>query len=580
MKYIKSIIALAVITAIGVQNICAQADTTQLDEPTRSKFDYYYYAALNAKTQNKYAEAFDYLQHCMLLDSTNASVQVELGAFYNSFGEVEKGLAYVNKALKYDPDNYYYNMIAAGLNKQFGKNKENIEIYNRLLNKYPAKIELYLEMANAYSDDKQYDNALNALDSLQKYSGDNPAIAINKFRLYNMMDKKDEAFAEIQAMIDKSPNNIRFKLLMGDLYMQDNSYDKAQEYYQQAGEIDKEDPNLILSMINFYERTGNKEQSTKEIESAVSNPKMEIEDKMQLVGKYVAILRQNKQDIENANPLFDHLFNQYPNNSEINLLFGEVLLLQEDTDKALEQFEKYKDANPKDPTGYGKILEIVLSDSTFSDTTLNSIQEITEEGMQNIPDAPEYYFYNAMAKLQQDKLEEGKRVLEMGLENANFRNPIIESDFYGQIGDIYHMQKKDDKAFEYYEQAININPHNLHVLNNYSYYLSLERRDLDRAEKMSSITVKAEPTNPTFLDTYAWILFEQESYVLAKIYIEKAIEYGKDEISAEVYEHYGDILALSGNMENAVVQWKKAQEMGGNSKLLKKKIKRKKYYKK
>ena len=142
------------------------------------------------------------------------------------------------------------------------------------------------------------------------------------------------------------------------------------------------------------------------------------------------------------------------------------------------------------------------------------------------------------------------------------------------------MQKKDDKAFEYYEQAIDINPHNLHVLNNYSYYLSLERRDLDRAEKMSSITVKAEPTNPTFLDTYAWILFEQESYVLAKIYIEKAIEYGEDEISAEVYEHYGDILALSDDIENAVVQWKKAQEMGGNSKLLKKKIKRKKYYKK
>ncbi len=563
-----------------IQLIFPQSETKVLDNDLKDKFDFYYYSALNAKAQNKYAEAFDYLQHCLAIDNTNPSVLVEMGAFYGSLGENEKSLRLINKALENDKSNYYYNMIAAGLNKQFGNNDTVINIYKHLLEEYPSKIELYLDLANSYSDNKEYDLALNALDSLQKYSGDNPAITINKFRLYNMMNKKDEAYLEIQNMIDKNPDNIRYKLLIGDLYLQDNQNEKALEYYNQAEKIDSEDPNLVISMINYYEKEGNKEASSLEIEKAISNPKMDIDQKLQLISRYISVLRQNKQDITKVNPLFDQLLIQFPNNYEINILFGDVLMLQESREKAIEQFKVFRDNNPKDPTGYGKLIEAIISDNDLKTEELANLIEITDEGIKNVPGAAEFYFYNAMAYLQQDNWDAGKKVLEAGLENAEFQNPIIESDFYGQIGDIYHMQKNDTKAFKYYEEALEINPHNLHVLNNYSYYLSLKKRDLDKAEKMSSITVKAEPTNATFLDTYAWILFEQEAYVLSKIYIEKAIEYSDDDISAEVYEHYGDILAMSGDLDKAIEQWKKARELGADSKVLKKKIKRKKYIRK
>jgi Tfp pilus assembly protein PilF len=119
------------------------------------------------------------------------------------------------------------------------------------------------------------------------------------------------------------------------------------------------------------------------------------------------------------------------------------------------------------------------------------------------------------------------------------------------------------------------------VLNNYSYFLSLTRKDLDKAEKMSSITVKAEPSNPTYLDTYGWVLFEQGAYTMAKIYIENAIKYseeGKGEISGEVLEHYGDVLYKTGDKENALEYWEKAKEKGGSkSKTLDKKIETKTY---
>ncbi|MPM37312.1 Beta-barrel assembly-enhancing protease [bioreactor metagenome] len=571
-KYISGIIVFLVLFPVS---IFSQGKGVILDETTRRKFDYFFYGAVNAKTQGKYDESFDLLQHCYAIDSTNASVLVELGAYYSSLDEKNRALDYFRKAVKYDPTNYYYNMILAGLSKELDLKDEVIDIYNYLLKTYPDKVELYFDLANVYGDHGELDKAIQSLDLLQKYTGVSDAITLNKFRLYNMMDKKERAFEEIQSVIDKNPDNIRYKLLMGDLYLQDNQTGKALEYYNQARLIDPDEPSLILSMVNYYEKTNNKTAAIEELQKAIVSSKMEVDTKLQLLARYIALLRQSQQDIKIANPLFQSMFEQHPNNTRINMMYGDVLLLQEDKKGAMEQFEIFTKDNPTDPAGYEQMLRIALPDTL----ALDKVIEITRAGIENIPTAPQFYFYMGLARFQQKKYNEALTVYEQGLANAEFQSPLIKSDFYGQIGDINHFLKNNEVAFENYEKALKLNPQNLPVLNNYSYYLSIERRDLDKAEQMSGITIKAEPTNPTYLDTYGWILFEQGAYTMAKIYIEKAIEYGKDDNSAEVLEHYGDVLAVTGDKEKAVEQWKKARELGSDSKTLNKKIRKKEYIK-
>jgi len=574
MNYKRYIVALGVLFLLFPVKSLSQEKGLILDETTRRKFDYYFYEAVNAKTLGKYDEAFDLLQHCHSIDSTNASVLVELGAYYSSLNEKNTALDYFRKAVKYDPANYYYNMILAGLSKELDLKEEVIDIYNFLLKTYPDKVDLYFELANVYGDNGELDKAIQSLNTLQKYTGVSDAITLNKFRLNNMMDKKERAFEEIQSVIDKNPDNIRYKLLMGDLYLQDNQTEKALTYYDQAKIIDPDEPSLILSMVNYYEKTNNKAAATEELQKAIASSKMDVDTKLQLLVRYIAVLRQSQQDIKTANPLFESMFEQHPNNTRINLMYGDVLMLQEDKKGAMEQFEIYTKDNPTDPAGYEQMLRIALPD-----TALDKVIEITEMGIKNIPTAPQFYFYLGLAKFQQKKYKEALSTYEEGLANAEFQSSMIESDFYGQIGDINYFLKNNVVAFENYEKALKLNPQNLPVLNNYSYYLSLERKNLDKAEQMSGITIKAEPTNPTYLDTYGWILFEQGAYTMAKIYIEKAIEYGKDETSAEVLEHYGDVLAVTGEKEKAVEQWKKAKELGSDSKTLNKKIRRKEYIK-
>jgi tetratricopeptide (TPR) repeat protein len=534
----------------------------------RRKFDHFFYEAVNAKVQGKYDEAMDLFRYCHALDSTNANVLVELGTFYNVLQEKDKALIYLQKAVSHDPENYYYNMMLAGLSKELGLKQDVVDIYSAMHERYPDKQDLLYELASAYADNGELQKAIDMLNRLEKSTGIIEMVTLNKFRYYSMMGQKEKAFDEIRQIIEKNPSNPAYLVLLGDLYLEDNQVEKAWDYYEQARSVDPAFPELILSRINFYEKQNRKKEAQEELEMAISSSSMEVETKLQLLTRYIGILQQEQQDLTQANPLFESLFRQYPNFSRLYMIYGNVLMMQNEKDKAMEQFRKYISDQPDDPAGYEQIIRIALPEED-----LETIKSVTEQGIKNIPQEPQFYFYLGAAHYQQKNYEEALRVFQEGLEHAVIENPLLESDFYGQIGDLNYFLGRKEEAFESYEKALQLNPNNLPVLNNYSYYLSLDRRDLDKAEMMSGITVKAEPMNPTYLDTYGWILFEQGSYLMAKIYLEKAVEYSGENPSAEVLEHYGDILNKTGEKEKAVEQWIRAKELGGDTEALDRKIK-------
>ena len=143
------------------------------------------------------------------------------------------------------------------------------------------------------------------------------------------------------------------------------------------------------------------------------------------------------------------------------------------------------------------------------------------------------------------------------------------------MGDSYNSLKKFKESNLSYEKALQLNPNNAYVLNNYAYYLSLRNEELEKAASMSKLSNELEANNASFQDTYAWVLFKQKNYKEARTWIEKAIKLNKE--SATQLEHYGDILYHLGEQDGAVEQWKLAQSKGEKSEILKKKIYEKKY---
>ena len=135
------------------------------------------------------------------------------------------------------------------------------------------------------------------------------------------------------------------------------------------------------------------------------------------------------------------------------------------------------------------------------------------------------------------------------------------------LADIEHEKGRHEKAFSLYKQAADLNPNNLLCLNNYAYFLSLERRNLDQAEAMSKKTVDAEPQNATYLDTYAWILYQNRRYQQARIYIDQTLKHTpNDEVSATLYLHAGDIYYRCGDRRSALAFWRKALNVSSDKK--------------
>lgn len=541
----------------------------------RRKFDYYFYEAINAKTANKYDSAIDYLKYCLAIDSTNATVYYELGSYFNSLNNKNKALDYYRKASAYDGNNFYFNMAYASLCLDFKQYSDAIEQFEKLLANNPDNSELYIYLSEAYRMDGDLQKAISTLDKLEQIIGLVEKISIQKYQLYTMLKQENRAFAEIQKYIDKYPSEIKYQILLGNLYMQAGKMKEAYMVYSKAKAIDPEDPYLISSIAEYYEQTNNKEAAEEELHLALVSPKMDIDTKLAVLAQYVGSLQQNRQDTQVANVLFDSLMIQHPQEPKLNLMYGNLLAMQTKKEEARVQYQIFAEANPTNPVGWEQLLS-----TTFPDSLDLSIK-ICKDAISYIPDQPQFYFYLGVSEYMKEDYTNALDALQKGVVYVDEENVALLSDFYGQIGDLYYHLEKLDSAFATYDKALKYNPGNVGVLNNYSYFLSLAKKDLDKAERMSSMTVKAEPTNPTYLDTYGWVLFEQGAFTMAKIYIENAIKYSeekKEEISGEVLEHYGDVLYKTDEPEKALEYWIKAKEKGDSkSKTLDKKIETKTY---
>ena len=192
------------------------------------------------------------------------------------------------------------------------------------------------------------------------------------------------------------------------------------------------------------------------------------------------------------------------------------------------------------------------------------------------PEQPLFYLFQGIGYFNLNDYENTVKILEKGRKLS--ANKELTANFDTYIGDTYHQLDNKQKAYEAYDRVLKSDSNNIYVLNNYAYYLSLDNQDLERALQMSAKTIKAEPKNATYLDTYAWILYKLERYPEAKKYMDKVFKYDKNPQGVN-YEHFGDILYKLGDTKNAMKNWKKAKKAGGEvSEFLDNKIKDEKLY--
>lgn len=549
---------------------------TPLDYNTSQRFKYFYLEAINQQNKGNYAAAFDLLNHCQEINPNAAEVYFMRSAYYSMLKNDSLMVADIERAAALNPTNTTFMERLGQIYIGMGKFPKAIETYEKIYANTRDRDDVLNILIQLYDRQKDYDNMLRTIDRLESLEGSSEEITLARMRVLALKGDKEAELAELKSLSEKHPNDMNYHVMMGNWLLQNDRADEALKEYDYVLKMEPDNLMAQMSMLDYYRNVGEDSLANDLQEKMLINEDTPINSKMTLMRKVVADNEQEGGDSTQVLDLFHRILAQPQKTTDMHELYAAYMTLKKMPQDSINQ--ALRDALEIAPDNAGVRLELIQAE--WSKKNFDEVIRLSRAAQEYNPDEMAFYYFMGLAHFQKDERDEALNSFQRGVAQINeSSNKEIVSDFYAIMGDILHEKGREKEAYAAYDSCLQWKPDNIGCLNNYAYYLSEQGKDLQRAEQMSYRTIKAEPQNSTYLDTYAWILFMQERYEESKLYIDQAVQ-NDSTVSVVILEHAGDIHAKVGEMDKALDFWRKARDNGSDSKVLIRKIKLRKYLKK
>lgn len=534
--------------------------------------DYFHLEAVSLQEQGRYDEAYEMLEYCLALAPSSHVTKYLLTPYYNILGKDSVAAAMLETIVKENPDNKDYNDALVNQYARQGNWKAAIAIYERIIDTAHSKEEIYKSLYSLYYNDDNYMKALEMLDMIEGIEGKSKEITTRRLQLYLLLNRHEEMIAIIRQEIAENPDDFRFMAMLGEVYGMMGEYDHAEEIFSRVLAEIPGDAMAQAALAELYAIKGEDDAFCRTMEALIKNERLETEERLKYLVDYA--LHKETTDSAYVHEFYRELLQLPFDRLELHHSYADYLKYRNaDKSELAAVYEKIVELDAEDITAIIELLQYAIENDDEE-----AVLKYADEALMFLPQHLELYFYKGLSLYMLGNKKESVGIYLDGLEKRDAESsPAVVAAVFTAAGDTFHELEMKEEAYAAYDSALVYDPYKLEVLNNYSYFLSLDGKELQRALEMSHKTITAEPENQTYLDTYAWILFKLKRYEEAKAYAEKIISMD-EEISPVVFHHIGDIFAKCGNMENAVIYWEKALEAGDETDILKKKIKRRKYY--
>ena len=412
---------------------------------------------------------------------------------------------------------------------------------------------------------------------MEQNDGKSERLSLAKSAIFNRQGNSKAAIAEMAALARQYPNDLNYKALYGETLMMNDQEKKALAVYEEILREDPENIRVLLSLRTYYQGKGMTAVADSLTERVLMNRNTVTEEKVRLIRQEIAASEAAGGDSTRVMRLFDKLLALPQGDADLALLCASYMNAKKmPKDSVLPVLEKAVALSPDYAPARMQLVAYA-----WENDDMDRVISLCQEARQYSPDEMLFYYYQGIAYYKRDNLESALSAFQNGIGVINDNSdPAIVSDFYAVMGDILHQKGLAEAAFAAYDSCLVWKDDNVGCLNNYAYYLSERGERLSQAEEMSYKTIKAEPKNATYLDTYAWILFMQERYSEAKVYIDQALQnMEQTESNAVIIEHAGDIYAQNKEIDRAISFWQDARQQKPEDPLLSRKIKLKKYIK-
>lgn len=507
----------------------------------QTKFDYIFQEAERQKLARNYDAAIDLFDHCRQLDPESGAVLYELAELYRYVKNDTLAIRALEKACKLYPKNYWYKERLVSLLSENHRNDEALKHVEEMARLFPEKGEVLMMLLDLYDKKQDRENMVKVLDKIEVKEGKSEQLSMEKFRLFLQMNDEKRAFEEMKNLADEYPNDLRYQVVIGDLYLDAGKKEEALKQFKMVEEKDPENVTMLLSMANYYQmQEGQDSLYQSYLERLLTNKSLDHASRVRMMA---VIVRENLEAHDDSTKVL-YLFNKVLEEpqEETDLLELKVRYMvsrqmpKEDVKPVLHQM---LDIDPENDMARQQLLAYAIE---ANDTM--GVVNICKPAVDYKTTNPVFYYYLGVGYFQLQEKEKAIDAFRGGLErveNSDNENKLqLCVNMYALMGDIYHSLGQDDKAFQAYDSCLVYRQNDAMVLNNYAYYLSLKKKDLQRAEEMSRKSNELEPDNATYLDTYAWVLFQLKRYDEAKQYMDKVVELMEqdgEEMSDDVREH-------------------------------------------
>jgi len=526
-------------------------------------------AALQPTKQNL-QEALRLFNECKKIDPSSIPLKYELAKTYKMLGQYQLAIQNAKACAYANPKNEWYQLLLIDCFVSAKQYNESVKLREQLVKNFPQKTEFKEDLAIEYSVIGEFEKSYKIYNELETAYGINEQITLNKVKLLKNQRRIKEVENELLKLSESNKNEPRFYAYLAEFYLEQNKLVLAKNMYDKILSIDPNNPSINLALHDFYNSQGKLEEAYSCLLKAFNNPDLESEYKIDAIRYYYFMAEKKPESFYYTRgiELCDVLIKIHPKDAKGNAVYADFLMLGGKTKDAAKYYYYAAINENLDFTIWKQLL--------FSDNDLrqyDSLEHHSIKAIELFPSQAIPYFFNGIANIQLKNYKKATLALKDGIEFV-VDNNSLKIDFYANLGDAYNYCKDYEKSDWAFDEVLKIDPDNTYALNNYAYYLSLRKENLEKAEKLAKKTNELSPNNRNYMDTYAWVLFQQKKYIDAEYLLETATKMGPPK--ADILEHYGDVLFKLNKVDAAVDQWNKAKQAGGNSDELLLKIKTKK----
>lgn len=542
----------------------AFSQNTDDDDKARQAMNIFLDAEKNKMLEN-YPEAVKLYEKTLQIDPNYDPAMFELGRLYVLEQKYEDALMWLEKAHELDGQNKWYSLLLIDLYRNNYQIKEAVEVYLSLLEQEPNNTDYLLSISGLYTILEDYDQALSALDKIEKIDGKTEKTSFQKRSLYLQQNEFEKAIEVMIGLSEANPNEEKYCSMIAEMYMQQKNLDEALVWYQKVLSINPNNPYIQITLADFYSKAGDKETAWQYLKEGYLNPNLDIDTKVQVLVNYFEASTKHEETMlkSRAYELAEILVSTHPDNPKSHAIYGDLLYSDSLYQDASREFMTVIEL---DSTRYPVWQQLLYALSMLNEN--QKMADYSYRAMEQFPELEFPYYVNAIANFQLGNIDQVISSIERGLYFVS--NEALKEQFYMFLGDAYHEVGETAKAYENYDKCLSLNPENSFVLNNYAYYLSLENKDLEKAAEMARKAVDLDP-NENNTDTYGWVLYQLGRYEEALKYIEESVNMTENP-SAVVYEHLGDVYLKLSDIKKARSYWKKAKKAGGDALVLDEKI--------